>query len=162
MLALLSPSRADIPEYADEIRRIEAAAARVEESFPGALALEIADDFPRSVAAYKQFDVLLVNAVMDGLNLVCKEAPFVNERAGAVVLSVHAGAFEEIGDWVVPVEPLDVDATADALEDALALPEPERRRRQEAIRARVREHDLAEWDEAQLADLDRAVSMRQG
>jgi trehalose 6-phosphate synthase len=160
MLALLSPSREDIPEYAEELRLIEEAAARVEESFPGALTLEVADDFPRSVAAYKQFDVLLVNAVMDGLNLVSKEAPFVNERAGAVALSVNAGAFEEIGEWVVPVEPLDVDATADALEDALALPEDERRRRQDAIRARVREHDLEEWDEAQLADLDRAVSMR--
>jgi trehalose 6-phosphate synthase len=162
MLALVSPSREDVPEYAEERRLIEEAAARVEASFPGALTLDVADDFPRSVAAYKQFDVLLVNAVMDGLNLVSKEAPFVNERAGVVALSVNAGAYEEIGDWVVPLEPLDVDATADALEDALGLPEDERRARQEAIRARVRAHDLEEWAEAQLADLDRASSMRRG
>ena len=160
MLALLDPSRQDIPEYVDEVRRIEAAAAAVEASFPGALTLRVSDDFPASVAAYKQFDVLLVNAVMDGLNLVSKEAPFVNERAGAVVLSVNAGAYEELADWVVPVDPLDVDATADALEDALALPEDERRARQEAIRAHVRAHDLEAWDAAQLADLDRATSIR--
>jgi trehalose 6-phosphate synthase len=160
MLALLDPSRQEIPEYVEERRRIEEAAAAVERSFPGALTLDVADDFPASVAAYKQFDVLLVNAVMDGLNLVSKEAPFVNTRAGAVVLSVDAGAFEEIGEHVVPVEPLDVDATADALEDALALPEEERRARQEAIRARIRAHDLEEWGAVQLADLDRASSIR--
>ncbi|NUT55797.1 MAG: trehalose-6-phosphate synthase [Thermoleophilia bacterium] len=159
MLALLDPSRQAIPEYLEERRRIEAAAASVEERFPGALVVRISDDFPASVAAYKQFDVLLVNAVMDGLNLVVKEAAVVNERAGVVALSVNAGAFEELAAWVVPVEPLDVDATADALEQALALGEDERRARQEAIRAQVREHDLERWLSAQLADLDRASSM---
>ena len=160
MLALLDPSRQTIPEYVEERRRIEAAAAEVEARFPGALMLQIADDFPASIAAYKQFDVLLVNAVMDGLNLVVKEASIVNERAGVVALSENAGAFEELRDWVVPVEPLDVEATADALEDALALGEEERRARQEAIREQVRSHDLERWIGAQLADLDRASSIR--
>ena len=159
MLALLDPSRQTIPEYVEERRRIEAAAAEVEARFPGALTLQIADDFPASVAAYKQFDILLVNAVMDGLNLVAKEASIVNQRAGAVVLSVNAGSYEELRDWVVPVDPLDVEATVDALEDALALGEKERQARQEAIRAQVRSHDLGRWIEAQLSDLDRASSM---
>ena len=69
-------------------------------------------------------------------------------------------AFEELGSWVVPVDPLDVSATADALENALALGEEERRLRQEAIRAHVRAHDLEAWIDAQLADLDRASSIR--
>ena len=160
MLALLDASRQDIPEYVEERRRIEQAAAEVEASFPGALTLRIADDFPASIAAYKQFDVLLVNAVMDGLNLVAKEAPIVNRRDGVVALSVNAGAFEELGAWVVPVDPLDVSATADALEEALALGEGERRARRQAITAHVRAHDLEQWIAAQLADLDRASSIR--
>ena len=160
MLALLDASRQTIPEYVEERERIEAAAAAVERRFPGALTLRIADDFPGSIAAYKQFDVLLVNAVMDGLNLVAKEAPVVNERAGAVALSVNAGAFEELGEWVVPVDPLDVSATADALEAALALGDDERLARRQAIREHVREHDLEHWIDAQLADLDRASSIR--
>jgi trehalose 6-phosphate synthase len=160
MLALLDASRQEIPEYVAELRRIEAAAARVEADFPGALTLRVADDFPASIAAYKQFDVLLVNAVMDGLNLVAKEAPFVNERNGAVVLSVNAGAFEELHHWVVPVDPFDVAAIADALEEALALGVDERRARREAIRADVVEHDLEAWIAAQLADLDGASSIR--
>ena len=134
MLALLDASRQTIPEYVEERERIEAAAAAVEARFPGALRLRIADDFPASIAAYKQFDVLLVNAVMDGLNLVAKEAPIVNRRAGVVVLSVNAGAYEELRHWVVPVEPLDVSGTADALEDALALAEDERERRRRRSR----------------------------
>ena len=160
MLALLDPSRQEIPEYIDERRRIEEAAAAVEARFPGALRLRIADDFFQSIAAYKQFDVLLVNAVMDGLNLVAKEAPYVNVRDGVVVLSVNAGAYEEIGAWTVPVDPLDVEGQANALETALALPLKERRSRLDAIRKHVRRHDLARWIDALLSDLDRASTMR--
>ncbi len=160
LLAFLDPSRQSIPEYIEERALIEAAAARLEERFPGALRLRIADDFPQSVAAYKQFDVLLVNAVMDGLNLVSKEAPLVNTRDGVVVLSVNAGAYEELGPWVVPVEPYDVEGQADALERALALPAEERRNRGDAIRAYVREHDLGAWIDAQLFDLERATTIR--
>ena len=75
-------------------------------------------------------------------------------------MSVNAGAYEELEDWVTPVEPLDVSATADALETALALDEGERRRRREAIEAQVRSNDLEHWIAAQLADLDRASSIR--
>jgi trehalose 6-phosphate synthase len=162
MLALLDPSRQEIPEYVDELGRIEAAAADLERRFPGALQLRVADDFLQSVAAYKQFDVLLVNAVMDGLNLVAKEAPLVNERDGVVVLSVNTGAREEIGRWALPVDPFDVEQQADALEAALALPVEERRAWLESIRCHVRRHDLAEWIAAQMADLDRASTMLRG
>jgi trehalose 6-phosphate synthase len=160
MLALLDPSRQEIPEYVEELQRIQAAAAAFEERFPGALQLQVADDFPQSIAAYKQFDVLFVNAVMDGLNLVAKEAPLVNTRDGVVVLSVNAGAYEELGEWTVSIDPLDVEGQAAALEDALSLPRAERRSRLEAIRNHVRINDLAAWLEAQLADLDRASTMR--
>ena len=157
MLALLDPSRQDIPQYAEYLQAIEREAAAVNERHPGAIDLRVGDDFPRSLAAYKQFDVLLVNAVFDGLNLVSKEAPLVNERAGVVVLSENAGAHEEIGEWTLTVNPFDVEGQARALAEALRLPEEERRRRIEAIRAHVREHDLEAWSEAVLADLDRVA-----
>ena len=160
MLALLDPSRQTIPEYVEYRAAIERAAVEVEERHPGALELRISDDFPQSVAAYKQFDVLLVNAVMDGLNLVAKEAPLINTRDGAVVLSVNAGAFEELGSWVVPVDPLDLDGHVVALEQALSMPAAERRRRADAIRAQVRAHDLDAWAAEQLAELDRVSTMR--
>jgi trehalose 6-phosphate synthase len=158
MLALLDPSRQDIPQYAAYLDQIEAAAQEVNERFARGgwkpVVLEIRDDFPRSVAAYTQYDVLLVNAVFDGLNLVAKEAPLVNERAGVLVLSRNAGAYEELSPWVVAVDPFDVAGQAEALHEALSLSEPERRSRAEAIEAHVRDHDLTEWLELELADLD--------
>jgi len=160
MLALLDPSRQTIPEYVEYRAAIERMAATVEARHRGALELSISDDFPRSVAAYKQFDVLLVNAVMDGLNLVAKEAALVNTRNGVVVLSENSGAFEELRDWVVPVDPHDLDGHVAALECALELPAAERRRRADAIRAQVRSHDLEAWAAAQLAALDEVSTMR--
>jgi trehalose 6-phosphate synthase len=120
--------------------------------------LRIADDFPQSVAAYKQYDVLLVNALYDGLNLVAKEGPLVNERDGVLVLSENAGAHEELGEWAVTVNPFDVQGLADALFEALTLGAAERRRRAEALRAHVREHDVGAWLAGVLDDLDSAAT----
>jgi len=158
LLALLDPSRQEIPEYVDYRAATEDAAAAVNEQFgrPGwqPVRLEVRDDFPASVAAYTEYDVLLINPVMDGLNLVAKEAPLVNDRNGVLVLSRQAGAFAELGDWVLGVAPLDVDDQADALARAIAMPADERRARLEGIRGRVREHDLASWADGELAELD--------
>jgi trehalose 6-phosphate synthase len=158
MLALLAPSRQDIPEYADYAAAIDTAAREVNERFGGdgwdPVELDVADDFPRSVAGYKQFDVLLVNPVFDGLNLVAKEAFLVNERDGTLVLSENAGVHEELGEWALTVNPLDISGQAEALYAALTMDQAERRRRAEAIRGHVRAHDIREWIDAQLADLD--------
>jgi len=154
MLALLDPSRQDIPEYVDYVAAVEREARALGDTVD----LRIGDDFARSVAAYKQFDVLLVNAVFDGLNLVSKEAPYVNTRDGVLVLSENVGSHEELGDWALSVNPFDVSAQADALYEALTMDVTERRRRLQALRAHVREHDVAEWGAAQLADLDRVRS----
>jgi trehalose 6-phosphate synthase len=166
MLALLTPSRQDIRHYAEYSQEIEASVARVNERFGRdgwqPVELHISDNFPRAVAAYKQFDVLLVNAIFDGLNLVAKEAPLVNKRGGVVVLSENAGSHEEVGEWAVTVNPFDAAAQADALHEALTMPEDERRRRLEAICSHVREHTLAEWSWFQLEDLARAAELRSG
>ena len=102
MLALLDPSRQDIPEYAEYVAAIE----REARTLGDAVDLRVGDDFARSVAAYKQFDVLLVNAVFDGLNLVSKEAPYMNVRDGVLVLSENAGSHEELGRLGAEREPL--------------------------------------------------------
>ncbi|HKG10635.1 MAG TPA: trehalose-6-phosphate synthase, partial [Gaiellaceae bacterium] len=159
MLALLDPSRQDIPEYAEYVGAIQRAARRVNDRFQREgwtpIDLRIEDNFLETVAAYKQFDVLLVNAIFDGLNLVAKEAPLVNERDGVLVLSENAGSHEELGEWALTVNPFDVEGQAEAIHAALTMPLNERRARLEAIRAHVRGTDVSDWLEAQLADLDR-------
>jgi trehalose 6-phosphate synthase len=158
MVALLAPSRQDIAVYAEYVAEVESAADAVNERFGRdgwrPVELDVADDFLRSVAGYRQFDVLLVNPVFDGLNLVAKEAFLVNVRDGALVLSENSGVHEQIGEWALTVNPLDVSGQADALYAALTLDAEERRRRAVAICEHVRAHDIHEWIEAQLEDLD--------
>jgi trehalose 6-phosphate synthase len=159
MLALLDPSRQEIPEYAEYLGAIQREARRVNDRFQqdgwSPIDLTIQDNFIGSVAAYKQFDALFVNAIFDGMNLVAKEAPLVNERDGVLILSENAGAHAELGEWALTVNPFDVAGQAEAIDTALTMGESERSARLEAIRAHVRDHDVAEWIEAQLADLDR-------
>ena len=158
-LALLDPSRQDVPAYADYRAAIEREVEIVNERFRSdawtPVELDVADNFARSVAAYKQYDVLLVNAVFDGLNLVSKEAPLVNGRGGVLVLSENAGAHEELAEWVLTINPFDLDGQARAIHAGLEMDADERQRRLEGIRTHVGKHDLAAWVAAQLADLAR-------
>jgi trehalose 6-phosphate synthase len=159
MLAKLDPSRQDIPEYAEYLGAIQREARRVNDRFQREgwvpIDLRIDDNFALAVAAYKQFDVLLVNAIFDGMNLIAQEASLINERDGVVILSENTGAHEHIGRYALTVNPFDVSGQAVALHDALVMAADERRMRIEAIRAHVRRHDVAAWIEAQLDDLDR-------
>jgi trehalose 6-phosphate synthase len=161
MLTLLDPSRQDIPEYSEYLGAIQREVRRVNDRFQREgwipIDLRIEDNFPESLAAYKQFDVLFVNAIFDGMNLVSKEAPLVNTRNGALVLSENAGAHEELAKWAITINPFDVNEQAEALHRALSLPEDDRHGRLQAIGDHVREHDQAAWIAAQLGDLDRAV-----
>jgi len=164
MLALLDPSRQSIPEYVDYRHAPEAEAAAVNAAYGtptwAPIDVSIRDDFPSSVAAYKQYDVLLVNSVMDGLNLVAEEAPLVNTRNGVLVLSRGTGAWEELGEWAIGVDPRDVEATSCALEQALALPAADRMARLAGIRERVLARDPSGWANAELAALDARSTMR--
>jgi trehalose 6-phosphate synthase len=164
MLALLDPSRQDIPEYAEYLGAIQREARRVNDRYARMgwvpIDLRIEDDFAGSVAAYKQYNVLLVNAVFDGLNLVAKEAPLVNTRDGVLVLSENTGAHDELGDFALSVNPFDVAGQARAIHVALEMDVEERHRRIEGIRARVREHDLSAWLEQELRALEGAASLR--
>lgn len=158
LLALLDPSRQEIPEYTAYLEAIRAEAAAVNARLGGngwlPVDVRVRDDFAESVAGYVEYDVLLVNAISDGMNLVAKEAPLLNERDGVLVLSENAGAHAELGPYALTVNPFDLAQQADALYSALTMPADERGRRLAALRAQVHEHDVARWIEGQLHDLD--------
>jgi trehalose 6-phosphate synthase len=158
MLALLDPSRPEIPEYAEYVGAIQRAVREVNDRWYMTgmwtpVDMRISDNFPQAVAAYKHYDVLLVNAIFDGMNLVAKEAPLVNERDGVLILSENAGAHQELSPWALCVNPFDIQAQADAIYQALTMHATERHERIEGLRAQVREHDIARWIDAQLEDL---------
>jgi trehalose 6-phosphate synthase len=157
-LAQLQPSRTDVPEYAAYMEAVGRTAEEINQRHgtdswrPIELFME--DNFPRSVAAYKNFDVLLVNAVRDGMNLVAKESAVINEKNGVLVLSENAGAHEELGEHALSVNPYDVDAQADALHAALNMPRDERGRRSRAVREVVESNTIKDWVEAQIRDIE--------
>ncbi len=164
-LVLLDPSRLEVPEYSDYLAAIQRTARAVGERWASpdgtpAIDLRIHDNFPESVAAYRQYDALLVNALADGMNLIAKEAPLVNARDGVLVLSETVGAHDELGPFAVSVNPFDIQGQADALHEALAMSAAERARRSAGLRAQVREHDVRAWLAHQLADLDALAPTR--
>lgn len=154
--AFLYPSREGLPEYLAYRAEVDALVARINERWGTAswtpILLEVDDDFPRSVAALQRYDVLLVNPVRDGLNLVAKEGPLLNRRDGVVVLSTEAGAWDELaGAGAIGVNPFDVAATADALHAALTMPAAERADRAARLRAAAGARTPADWLAEQLA-----------
>ncbi len=104
------PSRTDVPEYAEYLERIEAVVAMVNHRHGSPdwmpIQLKLRDDLEEAVAAYKHYDVLMVNAMFDGMNLVAKEGPMVNGRAGVSILSENTGAHEELGEYALSVNPV--------------------------------------------------------
>ena len=158
MLSCLDPSRLNIPEYEDYLAAIKSEAERINERFkqPGwtPIDLQIEDDVYQSIAAYKQYDALFVNAVSDGLNLVAKEAPLANERDGVLILSENTGAHEELGPFSLAIDPYDISGQADAICEALTMPAQVRRHWIAGTRSWVREHDLIWWIDGLLHDLD--------
>ncbi|MGH2785688.1 MAG: alpha,alpha-trehalose-phosphate synthase (UDP-forming) [Actinomycetota bacterium] len=153
-LALLQPSRRSVPEYQEYIEQCVAAAGRVNERFgPEAVRLEISDNFPRTLAAYGMYDVLVVNPVFDGMNLVAREGPCLNRRAGVLVLSRNAGASVELAPASLLVNPVDIDQTSRAISDALDMPEVERQERARRLRRLARGRSPGRWLDGQLRDL---------
>jgi trehalose 6-phosphate synthase len=157
-VALLQPSREDVEEYAEYKARVMQVVAEINTKHGNTdwmpVDVRVHDNFPATLAAYKNFDVLMVNATFDGMNLVAKEGALLNERDGALILSENTGAFEELGAFVVPVNPFDIEEQAQALYKALTMPPEDRRARLESIRAVVEGNSIDKWIAAQFADFD--------
>ncbi|MFJ4711550.1 trehalose-6-phosphate synthase [Streptomyces sp. NPDC088785] len=138
-VAFAYPSRQDLAvyrDYTDEVSRVaEAVNARFGTEDWTPVVLHVKDDFARSLAAYRLADVALVNPIRDGMNLVAKEIPLVADDGCALVLSREAGAYEELGEDALVVNPYDVSATAQALAEALAMPADERAERSKRLSA---------------------------
>ena len=153
-LAFAYPSRSGLAEYRDYTAQVHELAGEINAEFgtPGwePLILDLKDDYPRSLAACGLADVLLVNPIRDGMNLVSEEAPILSERGCAVVLSREAGAAALIGAEALVVNPYDVSATAEALYTGLRMPAAERQRRAAAMAAAASARAPRYWLAEQL------------
>ncbi|MFE3249293.1 trehalose-6-phosphate synthase [Streptomyces sp. NPDC059209] len=138
-VAFAYPSRQDLAVYRDYTARVQEVADEINSDFgtPGwtPVVLHVKDDFARSLAAYRLADVALVNPIRDGMNLVAKEIPVVSASGCALVLSREAGAYEELGEDALVVNPYDVSATAAALHEALTMDDDDRTARTKRLAA---------------------------
>src|SRR3954449_5915614 len=162
--AQLMPSRTDVPEYQEYLERIEAVVAVVNHRHGTPdwmpIHLKLRDDLEEAVASYKHYDLLMVNAMFDGMNLVAKEGPLVNERDGVSILSENTGAHEELLDYALSVNPFDVQEMADSIHAALTMPQDERGRRMRGLQDIVTARDPGDWIDDQLADIRKKGSVR--
>jgi len=162
-LASLMPSRTDVPEYADYLAQVGGVVAEINarHHMEGwqPIDLRLQEDMTFAIAAYQLADVLVVNAVNDGMNLVAKEAVLVNSRDGVLLLSENTGAHEELGAQALTVHPFDLQQQADAMYEALTMDPAERKARLAGAADVVRANDVQRWLDSQLEDLE-AVSRR--
>jgi trehalose 6-phosphate synthase len=158
-VAITVPSRMDVVEYQDYLDDVSAVVGRINAKYANVetgwqpIHLIMGENYPRALAAMKWYDVLLVNSIIDGMNLVAKEGALLNERNGVLILSEGAGAVSQLGEHAIIIGPTDVEGTADALHRALTMPLEERRRRAEGLRRSVETDDVTKWFENQVADM---------
>ncbi len=149
------PSREGLPEYLAYRQEIESLADVINHRWGTddwqPIELDFEDDFPRSIAHLRRYDVLVVNPIRDGLNLVAKEGPLVNETDGTVILSREAGVHDELVDFVLSVNPYDIAEQAAALATALDRDPASRATAAAALKKKARERTPADWLEDQLA-----------
>lgn len=158
-VAITVPSRMDVVEYQDYLDDVSAVVGRINAKYANVetgwqpVHLIMGENYPRALAAMKWYDVLLVNSIIDGMNLVAKEGALLNERNGVLILSEGAGAVSQLGEHSIIIGPTDVEGTADAIHRALTMPLEERRRRAEGLRRSVERDDVTAWFENQVNDM---------
>jgi trehalose 6-phosphate synthase len=156
-LAFLVPSRTELPVYQTYTDELFEVVTAINDEYGTddwqPIRLFYEENYKQAVAAMRLYDILLVNPIVDGMNLVAKEGPLVNTRDGVLVLSEMAGAHEQLGHYALSVSPTDLEGTVRALHAALSMHPDERRRRAAALRRVVQEEDVTFWMERQFRDL---------
>ena len=156
-LAFLVPSRTHIRQYQRYIEEIDGAVRQINCKFgtPDWQPIQVfyGNNYIQAIAGMRLYDILLVNSVIDGMNLVAKEGPVVNQRDGVLILSEAAGAYEQLRDGALPVAPADIEGTARALHQALTMPAKERAARAKSMRETIETQDITAWLYKQLLDI---------
>jgi trehalose 6-phosphate synthase len=157
-LAILVPSRLDVEEYQTYLDELMAAAGQINASFGKPewepIRVLVGENYPRAIAALKKYDVLLVNSIADGMNLIAKEGPIVNQRDGVLVLSERCGAQDQLKSSAIVISPCDIYATAEAIHQGLIMSMGDRKQRAARLRWLIAEEDIRNWFNKQLEVVD--------
>lgn len=164
-MAFLIPSRVGVEEYQTYLDEIMVAVGRINAHFGSSdwepVRLLVGENYPRAVAAMKLYDVLLVNSIADGMNLVAKEGPLVNQKDGVLILSERAGARQQLSKGSIIISPVDIYDTQKALHQAINMPEEEKNNKIEILRRLIEEEDINFWLKSQM-DFLNSISGKKG
>ncbi|MDD5447897.1 MAG: trehalose-6-phosphate synthase [Actinomycetota bacterium] len=156
----LYPSRMSLAKYRNYLAEIREEVERLNDEFSTKrwepVLLRVEDNYPQSIAALCDYDVLFVNSLFDGMNLVSKEGAVVNENNGVIILSENAGSYSELADWVIPISPLDTEGSARAINEALLMPEEEKAAWAGELKRAVSSQSAEDWLIGQLEDMEKA------
>ena len=148
-LAILVPSRLDVVEYQDMLDELMAAVGHVNAKYGDGdwepIRIIINENYSRAVAALQCYDVLLVNSIADGMNLVAKEGPVINQRDGVLILSERTGARQQLSPGALVIAPCDIYATAEAMHQALIMPDEEKHENAKLLRWMIEREDISLW-----------------
>ena len=119
-------------------------------------------DYNLVVAAFKNYDCLIVNPIADGMNIVPKEASAVNENQGVLILSEKAGCYEELENHVISVNPFDISQTCQAFVQALQMSRTERKERLDNLKEIVAKRTIYHWISEQFEDIEQIKNSMEG
>ncbi len=159
-VAITVPSRLEVFEYQNYLDDVSSAAGRINAKYANVetgwqpIQILMGENYPRALAAMKWYDVLMVNSIIDGMNLVAKEGALLNERNGVIILSEGAGAATQLEEEALMVAPADVEGTAEAIYKAITMPQSERRQRAESLRRKIENDDVSLWFRRQVEDIE--------
>ena len=157
LLCFIVPSRSGIKQYQKYTQEVFTAVDTINAKYQTEdwqpIKVFFENNYMQAIAAMSLYDVLFVNPVIDGMNLVAKEGPIVNEKNGVLILSETAGAYQQLKKNVLPVSPADIEGMTQALYEALIMNVSERKRRIEALQDSIRSEDITAWLYQQFVDL---------
>jgi trehalose 6-phosphate synthase len=110
-------------------------------------------DYNLVTAAFKHYDCLMVNPIIDGMNIVAKEGPIVNDNNGVLIMSNGAGSYEELKEFSIIINAYDITQTADAIYRAIMMSAEERERLIEGLKKTVHERNVYIWMQEQFNDI---------
>lgn len=160
-LAFLVPSRTHIRQYQRYMEEIQEAINQINQKFgkedwqPVVTFME--NNYTQAIAGMKLYDVLLVNPVIDGMNLVAKEGPVVNTRNGVLILSEGSGTYPQLAQGALQVSPTDIQGTMEAMYRAINMAPEERKQRASMLADAVWREDINHWVCRQLEDIGKLL-----
>jgi trehalose 6-phosphate synthase len=156
-LAFLVPSRTHIRQYQRYMDEIQQTVNHVNQTYGNddwkPIQTFIENNYTQAVAAMKLYDVLLVNTIIEGMNLVAKEGPVINDRNGVLILSETSGVHHQLAKGALSVSPTDVEGTMDALYQAITMPPEKRQEMSAVLTGSIVQEDITHWISRQLEDI---------